>query len=109
MADALSRIEALSDTLDYTTLAISQQEDDEMKIFLRSNTGLQLKQVQFPGTDVSAICDTTTSTVRPFITKPFLRTTFNMVHRLSHPGCKAMTKLVKQQFVWPSINRDCKH
>lgn len=108
VADALSRVEVLSDTLDYTALAKSQQEDDELKTYLRSDTGLQLKQIQMPGMDVPVFCDTMTTTARPFITKSFRRAAFNIVHRLSHPGIKATTKLVTQRFVWPSINKDCK-
>lgn len=108
VADALSRVEVLSDTLDYTALAKSQQEDDELKTYLRSDTGLQLKQIQMPGMDVPVFCDTMTPTARPFITKSFRRAAFNTVHRLSHPGIKATTKLVTQRFVWPSINKDCK-
>lgn len=52
MADTLSCVDAVSETLDYTALAISQQEDDELKKYLKENTGLQLKQVKLPGTDV---------------------------------------------------------
>lgn len=95
VADALSRVEVLSDTLDYTALAESQQEDDELKTFLQSDTGLQLKQIQLPGTDVSVFCDTMTPTARPFITKSLRRAAFIIVHRLSHPGIKSKTKLVK--------------
>lgn len=49
------------------------------------------------------------SSIRPFITKPFRRAAFNSVYRLLYPWIKATKKLVKQRFVWPSINRDCKH
>lgn len=29
-------------------------------------------------------------------------------HELSHPGIKATVSLVKQRFVWPSIDKDCR-
>ncbi|KAL4135064.1 hypothetical protein QTP88_006725 [Uroleucon formosanum] len=109
VADTLSRVNALSDTLDYNALAISQQGDEELKKYEQGNTGLQLKQVQLPGTDVLVFCDISTSIARPFVTKPFRRTVFNIIHRLAHPGVKATAKLVKQRFVWPAIDADCRH
>lgn len=60
-------VDALSAKLDYTTLAILQQEDDELKTFLQCNTGLQFKQVQLPGTYASVLCDIMTSAIRPLI------------------------------------------
>lgn len=109
VADTLSRVDALSETIDYTALAISQQGDEELKKYEKENTGLQLKQVQLPGTNVLVFCDLSTSTARPFVTKPFRRKVFNNIHRLAHPGVKATTKLVKQRFVWPAIDADCRH
>lgn len=109
VADTLSRVDALSDTLDYTALAMSQQGDDELKKYAQENTGLRLKQVELPGTNVLVFCDTSTSIARPFVTKPFRRTVFNTIHRLAHPGVKATVKLVKQRFVWPGIDADCRH
>jgi len=46
---------------------------------------------------------------RPFVTKPFRRTVFNIIHRLAHPDVKATVKLVKQRFVWQAIDKDCRH
>lgn len=109
MADTLSRVDALSDTIDYTALAVSQQGDDELKKCEQGNSGLQLKQVQLPGTNVLVFCDISTSIARPFVTKSFRRIAFNSIHRLAHPGVKATAKLVKQRFVWPAIDADCKH
>lgn len=50
MADALSRVETLSETLDHSTLATPQQK---LWTFLQSNTSLQLKKVQFHGLRMS--------------------------------------------------------
>ncbi|KAL4084490.1 hypothetical protein QTP88_028303 [Uroleucon formosanum] len=83
VADTLSSVNAISETLDYTALAISQQEDDKLKKYRKGNTGLQLKQVQLPD--------------------------FNIIHRFAHPGVKATTKLVKQRFVWPANDADFRH
>jgi hypothetical protein len=54
-------------------------------------------------------CDVSTSTARPFVTKPFWRKVFNNIHRLAHSGVKATMKFVKQRFVWPAIDADCRH
>jgi hypothetical protein len=40
VADTLSRVDALSETIDYTALAISQQGDNELKKYEKENTGL---------------------------------------------------------------------
>lgn len=108
VADALSRIESLSATIDYAALAASQQEDDELKTLLRKGSGLLLKQVRMPGSDVAVFCDMSTPAARPFITTPFRRAAFNTVHQLSHPGANATVKQAKQRFVWPSISADCR-
>jgi cleavage and polyadenylation specificity factor subunit 1 len=109
VADTLSRVDTLSEIIDYTALAISQQGDDELKKYEKENTELQLKQVQLLGTNVLVFCDVSISTARPFVTKPFRRKVFNNIHRLAHPGVKATTKLVKQQFVWLAFDADCRH
>jgi len=31
---------------------------------------------------------------------------FDILHRLSYPGVKATTKLIKAKFVWASVNKD---
>lgn len=61
-----------------------------------------------PESNVSIYCDVSTQFVKPYITKPFRKAAFDIVYQLSHPGTNATTKLVKQKFVWPSINKDCR-
>ena len=109
MADAFSRIEAISNGIDFSALAESQKEDQELIHYLQPGTTLQLKQVSLPGTDVTLYCDVSTSTARPFVTEPFRRTAFNSLHNLSHPGIKATTKLITERYVWPSIKTDCRN
>ena len=105
VADALSRVEKIA-ALDYEALAISQETDDELKIYLNGSSALQLKRVQLPGTPVSVYCDVSSTTARPFVTEQFRRAAFESVHQLAHPGIKATVKLVTQRFVWPSIKSD---
>lgn len=37
----------------------------------------------------------------------FRRKVFNQLHGLSHPGVRATKKLIRERFIWPSINKDC--
>lgn len=108
VADTLSRVESSELSLSYEDLATSQSEDAEMQTYLQPGSSLQLKKVQLPGTNVEVYCDVSTAKVRPYITQPFRRTAFQIVHNLAHPGVKATTRLVSQRFVWPSLKSDCR-
>lgn len=109
VADALSRVEAISTSLRYDELAESQNNDEELKSFLTaSDTTLHLKQVRLTASDIPVYCDISTGSVRPFVTKPFRRQVFTAIHGLSHPGIKATVKLVKQRFVWPAMEKECR-
>lgn len=108
VADALSRIEVLENTLDFEALAAAQQDDKELEEYLKKDSSLQLKLVQIPGIKVSIFCDVSTRAARPFITKDFRKAAFNTIHGLSHPGVKATVKSVTQRYVWPSVRTDCR-
>ncbi|XP_076660583.1 uncharacterized protein LOC143363941 [Halictus rubicundus] len=60
IADALSRIAEISSTVDYVKLAESQQQDEELRMFLQSDSSLVLKRVALPGTSTELYCDTAT-------------------------------------------------
>ena len=94
--------------MDYEKLAESQKDDDEIKEWLRRETGLRLEKVKIPGAGVDIYCDMTTDVPRPFLTTPFRKVAFNTLHGLAHPGVRATVKLVTQRYVWPSINKDCR-
>lgn len=107
VADALSRVEAITYGLDYRQLAISQEKDEELQRLLTSpDTGLELKKIHLPHANVTIYCDVSTFNARPFITKPFRHAVFDDIHNLAHPGIKATVRLVTSKFVWPGINRD---
>lgn len=114
-ADTLSRFVHVSDitvsvpsgSINYKALAKSQEDDPELQSFLVPTSVLQLKQLYFPEEDVSIYCDTTTTTLRPFVTPHFRRSVFDTIHNLSHPGIRATSKLVSNRFVWPSMKKDC--
>ena len=44
---------------------------------------------------------------RPFITHPFRRSVFNMIHNLNHPSIRSTFKSLSARFVWPLMKKDC--
>ncbi|XP_071449484.1 uncharacterized protein [Hetaerina americana] len=105
VADALSRVEAVSGAIDYSALARSQAEDDQLK---QPNDSLRLKMMRIPECEFQLYCDVSTPSVRPYVTEPFRKPVFDSLHCLSHPGIRASTKLVAERFVWPSMRKDCR-
>lgn len=107
VADALSRIEAITQTPDYQTMEREQELDEELIEMLQTNsTNLNLKKLQFANLNVNLYCDVTNDIIRPYVSKSLRKTVFNSLHGLSHPGIRATQKLVTSRFVWPSINKD---
>lgn len=106
VADALSRIEAISTPVDMRDLAVSQHDDPELLNFLNGNTALDLKKIQVPDTKSFIYCDVSTSRPRPFVTATHRKQIFESLHSLSHPGAKASIKLISDRYVWPSLRKD---
>jgi len=94
VADALSRVEEVQTPMDYVALARAQSDDEELEKFLQGEAGLRLEKIRIPGAGVEVYCDKATSTPKPFLTKPFRRAAFDLVHGLAHPGIRATSKLV---------------
>ncbi|KMQ83185.1 gag pol polyprotein [Lasius niger] len=108
VADALSRVEAIQEAVDFEKLAKSQKTDDELQQILQSDSALKLKEIPIPGTEIKLYCDAEAQIPRPFVTGSYRKQIFQSLHGLSHPGVKATTKLVMQRFVWPGIQQDCR-
>ncbi|KAJ0177340.1 hypothetical protein K1T71_007349 [Dendrolimus kikuchii] len=62
--------------------------------------------VSFPGTKFAIICDTSRGKARPFIPRDLRRAIFKRLHKLSHPGTRATTKLVTDRY-WTRSCLDC--
>lgn len=109
-ADFLSRIEGvgMDYALPYDTIAQSQQNDAELKQFLDTTTGMELKKVVVPGSDKQIYCDVSGTRCRPYLPQPFRKDAFNSVHRLSHPGPGTSAKLAAERYVWPGLKTDCR-
>lgn len=108
VADALSRIEEVTTAVDYQSLAHSQDRDPELQELLIKGTALRLKKVPTEASNTPVYCDTSQSTLRPYVTPEFRKQIFDMLHNLHHPGSSATVRLVTQRFVWPGIRRDCR-
>lgn len=106
VADAMSRVEAISLIEDYAALAEAQSVDEELPK-LRSDSSLKLEQIHIPGTDVVVTCDTSTGKPRPYLPASFRRSAFQRLHNLSHPSARASARLVSDRYVWPNVRKDC--
>jgi hypothetical protein len=107
-ADAVSRVESVTAPPSYEALATAQDSDDEFQTLLESITALRLEKIQISCTTVSIHGDTSAGRSRPCVPAPLRLQLFQSVHDLSHPGTKAMVKLVAQHFVWPGVQKDCR-
>lgn len=105
VADTLSRIEEIEEPLDLQALAHSQVQDPELQELLKNGSALKLKKMKVG--EVDLYCDISTGKPRPYVTSPFRRRIFKIIHGLSHPGTKATSKLITQRYVWPGVKRDC--
>jgi cleavage and polyadenylation specificity factor subunit 1 len=107
VANALSRVESVTAPPSYDALTAAQDGDDELRTLLGSTTALRLEKLPIPGTTVSIYCDTSAGRSRSYVPGPIRLQVFQSVHDLSHPGTKAMAKLVAQRFMWPGV-QDCR-
>eukprot|EP00795_Rhopilema_esculentum_P007425 gene7425-biopygen8703 len=112
VADALSCIELNSllniPSLDFVTLSAAQQQDSEFHQ-VQSNTSLNLKEFPLPADSGTIICDISTGTPRPYVPVCYRRLVFNHLHSLAHPGIRATQRLIRQHYIWPSINKDIRN
>ena len=100
VAEALSRVEAVSSSISYEDLARSQTDDESLESFLKnSQYSLQLEKVTLPSSLTSIHCDTPTGKPGPFLNTPFRRTVFDMIHGLNHPEIKSTYKLLSNPFI----------
>lgn len=64
MADALSPIEAVSQTIEYTTLAEAQKQDCELRDIMQKNaSNHKLQNICFPDFDTDIYCEVSRNTI----------------------------------------------
>ena len=113
VADALSRVEANAilfgqpPTVNFADIAKTQATDHQLQALKFSpNSTLVVEALPIANSHHPLFCDTSTCTQRPIVPLPWRRAVFNSLHGLSHPGIRAMQKLITSRFVWPGINAD---
>lgn len=83
------------------------QKDEEVQQYIKGGYELKLEKFSIPGLKEGLFCDMSTSIPRPFVTKQYWRQVFQSLHSLSHPGVRAMVKLITEKYVQPQINKEC--
>ena len=97
-------IRSLGPGVDYTAMAIAQQEDkEEMARYRKDDSGLALQDIQFGPTNTTLLCDISTGQPRPIVPANFRKQVFDVIHGLSHPSIRATQKLITDKFVWNGI------
>lgn len=107
VADALSRIQAVNmpQCFDFKMLAEEQKSDVELKSILdNKSSALELKLMKNDGYEI--YCDTSSHTIRPYLTPSFRRLVFDTLHELSHPGVKGTVDLIRSRYIWKSLKKD---
>ncbi|XP_014211031.1 uncharacterized protein LOC106641211 [Copidosoma floridanum] len=97
VADALSRINtiAMPSVIDPEVISKAQAEDQELEhLFL--DPRIDLQPLTIDGHLIH--CETSTGVVRPYLPKKLRRTSFEVLHNLSHPSMRATARLVAQKF-----------
>jgi cleavage and polyadenylation specificity factor subunit 1 len=84
-----------------------QDEDNELRTLLASNTNLRLERQQIPGTTVSSTATHLPGSLGRTLELPY-GSKCSSPPTMSHPGTKATAKLVAQHFVWPGMQKDCR-
>ena len=109
VANSLSRIDnhahSTPTTIDFSLIAQAQHNDPEL-ILMRASSSLQFQDFPLPFSSSTILCDVITSTPCPYIPSSFRPIVFASLHNLSHPGIRAIQKLLTECFVWPGISKD---
>ena len=104
VADALSRtVGAVQINFD-EELADSQTSDHDLSAFvLQTKLPISTRQV---GKNKFVWYDETTGRQRPYLPQNLRYNVFKERHGWCHPGTKKTLKLVADDFIWPSMNKD---
>ena len=67
---------------------------------------LEIIEVPLPFSHDNILVDVSTGVHRPLVPENLRHKVFLSLHSLSHPGARATSKLVRQRFVWPNMDKD---
>lgn len=110
VADTLSRIATIDASsirsyIDYEKLAEAQCNDIELQSLMKSTT-LKFKQILLPHCSKPIYCDISLNKARVYLPKEFRISAFNAIHEMSHPGTRAMRKMIQDRYIWKNMNKD---
>ena len=104
VADTLSRTEVSAiTTVDLQEIARHQPAELSLRTDMPS---LKTVEVPLPFIHGNIWVDTSTGTQRPLVPQNLCRKVFLSLHSLSHPGARATSKMIRQRFVWPHMDKD---
>ena len=105
VADALSRVEAISVQVDLDKMAKEQEESNEVRSYVGNDlSGLKVVRMTCQGRDM--VCDISTGRTRPIVPLSMRRGVFEVFHGLAHAGPRPTQKAILQRFVWKNLKRD---
>ena len=106
VADALSRVEAIDMPSQLNSEAIhqAQQDEDIAEDHELATSSLILQYFVIDGFRI--LCDTSTGSVRPYLSQQLRRRAFDVVHSPAHPSGRVTSRMLKERFVWPGIKKD---
>ena len=102
-ADALSRLEMDAihtgdrQTINFTAMAQAQQEDPKLQD--AQDSSLQLRADHLLTVDATLLCNMSMCTPRPYVSQPFCHAVSDALHSLSHPGIRAIQRLMTARCV----------
>lgn len=101
VADCLSRpANAVTvDLFDLPALSEQQKVDEEIKNYTDK---LRVYSIG----DAQILCDISTPSPRPFVPQTSRRAIFDLFHNLSHSGTSATTKMIKNRYFWPGMDKN---
>ena len=103
VADALSRAEAITASpFTIEQLRDAQMTDSEV-LAAQGHKSFKLVEIQ-PGTRI--VCKVDNDGARPLVPASLRRAIFDSYHQLSHPGQKAMRKLLSKRYHWSRLVSD---
>lgn len=111
VADALSRVETISmpTIITLEEIAQEQKEDEEVQRIRKSgSSALKIRKMTLGNERTEVWCDTSGKHIRPLVPRPLRHRIFQLYHAPSHPSARATSRLIRNKYVWPSINKDVK-
>ena len=113
VADVLTRtgvalIHDLNTPLDFEKIADAQSSDSEIQDMCKRISLLQIKSLPIENSNKVILCNVSQYEPRVLLPAAFRRKAFDTNHSLNHAGIKSSTYMLKQKYLWPTLNKDVK-